>query len=243
MYNVCREYKMVIMLKQSEIYDLIYSFKDYAKESSEITALVRAKRPAAKKLLDIGCGTAEHHRFLKNEFAIDGLDINPVYLESARLKNPQGLYTVSDMQDFKLDRRYDVILSLFSAIGYVPTKEGLSDTLLHVYTHLEEGGLAMIEPWFTPDDWRNGVLTLRTEEKGDLKIARMNISETRGHLSVIRFHYLLGTPEGVTHFEEYHELALFSKKEMTESFEKAGFEVSYEEPGLIGRGMYYAVKK
>jgi hypothetical protein len=72
----------------------------------------------------------------------------------------------------------------------------------------------------------------------------MNIAETAANLSVINFHYLIGTPEeGVRHFEERHELALFTKEEMERAFDEAGFETSYDEKGLIGRGMYFGTKK
>ena len=82
-----------------------------------------------------------------------------------------------------------------------------------------------------------------TYDRDDIKICRMNLSETNGRLSIVNFHYLLGTPDnGVRHFEERHEFALFSQDEMREAFEEAGFEVSYDEKGLIGRGMYFGTK-
>ena len=72
----------------------------------------------------------------------------------------------------------------------------------------------------------------------------MNISESKGKLSIINFHYLFGTPDkGVRHFEERHELAMFSKDEMLKGFEESDFNVTHDEYGLIGRGMYYGVKK
>ena len=38
----------------------------------------------------------------------------------------------------------------------------------------------------------------------------MSVSERRGNMSVMDMHYLVGTPTGVEHFIERHELALFS---------------------------------
>lgn len=72
----------------------------------------------------------------------------------------------------------------------------------------------------------------------------MNISESRGKLSILNFHYLLGTPDkGIRSFEERHELAMFSKEEMIKSFRENNFDVTHDEQGLTGRGMYYGVKK
>jgi len=69
----------------------------------------------------------------------------------------------------------------------------------------------------------------------------MSHSSVRGHVSVLRFHYLIGTPEGVEHREETHELGLFTRDEILSSFAEAGFDsVDYDPEGLIGRGMYVA---
>jgi hypothetical protein len=35
---------------------------------------------------------------------------------------------------------------------------------------------------------------------------------------------------------------MFTKQEMTDAFEEAGFNTAYDEQGLVGRGMYYATK-
>jgi ubiquinone/menaquinone biosynthesis C-methylase UbiE len=232
-----------VFTDSAKIYDLIYSFKDYQKEALEVISMIRSRHPQARTILDIGCGTAEHHKYLKNEFPIDGLDINEDYLRAARTKNEAGNYYLSDMTGFQLNKKYDVILCLFSAIGYILTMEKLISTFKCINEHLEDGGLVIVEPWFTPDTWYNGRLHLLTYDRDDIKISRMNMSETNGTLSIVNFHYLIGTPEeGVQHFEERHEFALFSKEEMRNAFNEAGFEVSYDEKGLIGRGMYFGTK-
>lgn len=232
-----------MLANSAHLYDLIYSGKDYKKEATEIISMIRSRHPNAKTILDIGCGTAEHHKFLKNEFQMDGLDINEDYIRSARTKNEAGSYFVMDMTDFNLNKRYDVILCLFSAIGYVLTIEKVHSTCKHINEHLEDDGLTIVEPWFTPDTWYSGRLHMLTYDRDDIKICRMNVSETKGKRSVIDFHYLLTTRDkGVNHFVEHHELALYSKQEMQAAFKDAGFRTSYDEKGLIGRGMYFGTK-
>ena len=44
------------------------------------------------------------------------------------------------------------------------------------------------------------------------------------------------------HFTERHELGLFSEQEHMQAFRKAGLDVSYDHPGLTGRGLYIGVK-
>src|SRR5580658_3027913 len=105
--------KAFLFIDSARLYDLIYSFKNYQKEAMEVISMIRSGNPHCKTILDAGCGTAEHHKYLKNEFLIDGLDINEEYIRTARAKNEAGSYHVMDMVDFHLDRKYDVILCLF----------------------------------------------------------------------------------------------------------------------------------
>ena len=48
----------------AEIYDAIYSFKDYAGEAAKIREIVARERPGARTILDVACGTGEHARVL-----------------------------------------------------------------------------------------------------------------------------------------------------------------------------------
>ena len=41
--------------ESSDIYDLVYSFKDYKMESEEITAIIKAKRPDCFARSRISC--------------------------------------------------------------------------------------------------------------------------------------------------------------------------------------------
>lgn len=226
------------------IYDLLYSFKNYRKESEEITTLIKQKKPEARTILDIGCGTAEHHKYLKKEFQVDGLDINEGFVKLAKAKNPDGAYHVADMTGFELDKKYDVLICLFSSIGYVKTLEKLSSALKCFDQHLVPEGLVIVEPWLSPENWHDGRLHMLTYDKEDVKICRMNLSHSEDNLSILNFHYLYGTPEnGVHHFEERHELALFTVDEMKKAFIEAGIEATYEEAGITGRGVYYGKRK
>ena len=44
------------------------------------------------------------------------------------------------------------------------------------------------------------------------KIARINVSAVHERVSILDFHYLVGTPEGVEQFTERHELGLFTSR-------------------------------
>ncbi|MBL7716430.1 MAG: class I SAM-dependent methyltransferase [Bdellovibrionales bacterium] len=224
------------------LYDEIYTrMKNYREEAEKVQTWIQKFKPDAKTLLDVACGTAEHARFLKAQYKIDGLDISKNFVEAAIKKNPECRYFHGDMIDFKLDDRYDVIICLFSSIGYVVTEARLRQTIRNFASHLNPGGILLVEPWFSPDRWKPGAPFMVNVNEPLLKVARMNITTTTDDgASYMKMHYLVGTPKGVQHFTEEHTLGLFTVDQMKSAFEAAGLQVQFDEAGIFGRGLYIA---
>ena len=111
-----------MLSKTAKWYDLLCSFKDYEQETNTIVKLLQTKHPKAKTILDVACGdTAEHGRYWKQDYEVNGLDINEGFLAFARKKNPKDIYFCGNMAEFDLSKKYDVMLCLFSSIGYFKT--------------------------------------------------------------------------------------------------------------------------
>jgi len=227
-----------LFIESSELYDAIYKFKDYARESERLRILIDNAVPGARTILDVACGTGEHAKFLKRHYRVDGIDINERYLRAARLKNPAGNFTCADMLDFDLGRTYDVVTCLFSAIGIVRTFARLETAIACMARHVRPGGALIIEPWFTPEQWRPARPFILTGEIGTDKVYRLSHSLQEGALSVLLHNYLRATRAGVEHYSERIELGLFTRDEMTWAFEFTGMVVRYGSEGLMGRGLY-----
>jgi ubiquinone/menaquinone biosynthesis C-methylase UbiE len=224
-----------------ELYDEIYTrMKNYGEEAEKIRAGILAAHPNAKTVLDVACGTAEHARHLKKHFELDGLDINEDFLAKAREKNPECGYFQGDMTAFKAPRKYDVVLSLFSSIGYVLTEERLTKTLKCFAEHLNPGGIVVVEPWLTPANWNPSNPFMFTINEPDFKVCRMNITETRNGHSYFEWHFLVSRPGYMKHFTEEHTLGLFSVEQTKRAFAAAGLSVEHDEKGIFGRGLYTA---
>jgi SAM-dependent methyltransferase len=236
--------KEQMISKSAYWYDALYCFKNYEQESSDIISLLKEEHPQASTVLDVACGTAEHDKYLASVYQVDGLDISEDFIHIASSKNPAGKYFCMDMTDFRLKRSYDVILCLFSSIGYAKTIDKTTQALCCFEKHLKPDGIIVIEPWFTPDTWTpDGRVYMLTGETPESKICRMNITGKEGALSILEFHYLVGTAIGVEHFTERNELGLFSVDDMNRAFAAAKLTVKYDESGLTGKGLYIARKK
>jgi ubiquinone/menaquinone biosynthesis C-methylase UbiE len=222
-----------------QFYDAIYHFKDYTAASSQLQNLLQRQHPTAKTLLDVACGTGKHLEYLRNHYRVEGIDVNPDMLKLARQRCPEVPFHQANMVNFCLEYKFDVITCLFSSIAYVKMRENLEKTLYSMVRHLRPGGVVVIEPFFSPENYWTGTITANFVDEPDLKIAWMYTSDPpQDRVAVLDIHYLVGTPEGVDNFEERHELGLFTHEEYLNAFRGAGLEVTYDSEGLFGRGMY-----
>lgn len=223
--------------KSAAYYDLIYSeLKDYPGEAMKLNYLLGHLDPKPRTLLDVGCGTGEHAKQLARNFGyqVDGIDIEPSFIEIASKKLPEGEFHVADMRDFSLPRRYDVVLCLFSSIGYAETLAGLRAAFASMAHHLKPGGWLICEPWATPENWRSGqvdALEAVDPETGAV-VTRTRVGATEGDVSILTIEYDV-LEAGQRHLlEEVHRLGLFTREQITEALQAAKFSPQWAEHSL-----------
>jgi SAM-dependent methyltransferase len=228
--------------RSAAFYDAIHGGKPYADEAAKVHARIQAHlRSGGGALLDVGCGTGRHAAHLREHYRVHGLDLEERLLRVARERCPDASFHQGDMTDFDLGRRFDAVTCLFSAIGYARTEDGLRRTIAGCARHLEPGGVAVVEPWLSPEGFGPRMPRLDVFESAELKIARMGRADWEGDLSVIVYVYAVGHPGGIEHWEDRHLLGLFTHQQMLDAFAAAGLEVvEYDPQGLIGRGLYVA---
>jgi SAM-dependent methyltransferase len=230
--------------RSARIYDAIYaSVRDYPREAAQLDELIQARRPGARKLLDVACGTAAHLEHLAGTYEVEGLDLDAGMLAVARERLPDVPFHDADMASFDLGRRFDAVVCMFSSIGYVQTEERLRSAIASMARHLEPAGVLVVEPWLSPDRWEDGRVGGVFVDEPELKIARMNVAASRGTTSIVDFHYLVATSDGVEHFTELHELGLFTVEQQLDAFRAAGLEVDHDPEGPMGRGLYVGVAR
>ena len=165
--------------ESAKYYDLVYREKDYREEAEKLRKLFNKYVPEGRTLLDVGCGTGEHLRFLPG-YQVVGIDLDPSFVRLAQEKLPGGRFQVADMGQFELGSTFDIILCLFSSIGYLANAAAILSALTCFRKHLAPRGTIFIEPWFEPDAWRTGFTSLRAAEDSDRKVCRMMTIDREG---------------------------------------------------------------
>jgi SAM-dependent methyltransferase len=230
--------------KSAEVYDAIYSKWDYAKDARLLRRLIRKhSRSGGRDLLDVACGTGKHLELLRRWFTIEGLDVSAQMLRVARRRLRGVRLTRESFLMFFLRRKFDVILCMGSAIGYARTLAGLRRTLRAMASHLKPGGALFVVPWVLRPEWKQGHVHVDVRGEGRAQIARMGLSGRRGDVSVVDMHHLVAGPAGIRHYEERHELGLWTVEEHLKAAAAAGLEARFIPKGKDWfRGLLVGVK-
>jgi ubiquinone/menaquinone biosynthesis C-methylase UbiE len=226
----------------AELYDLIYSFKDYASESRTLHDVVdrcaRTMRSERRSLLDVACGTGVHLSHLREWYDVEGIELSPWMIDVARRRLPDVPLNQYDMRHFDLGRRFDVVTCLFSAIGYMRNLGELRQAIATMARHALPGGLVIVEPWVMPDRFIDGHTDAQVARSDTLKVARVIVGRRHGDTSVLEMHHLVASDSGVERFLERHELTLFTHEQYMSAFTAAGLVTVHDAEGLGNRGLY-----
>ncbi len=175
-------------------YDVLHAArgKDYRREAAVVVDRIHRHLPGARSILDVACGTGRHlAAFAERGFDVAGVDLSESMVEEARRRVPGAAHHQGDMRTFRLTRRFDAVVCLFSSIGYMRNRTELATALATMADHLVDGGVLVVEPWFEPDRWHDGAVFAEGAEAGGLAVARVSRSWREGDESLIEMHYVM----------------------------------------------------
>jgi len=165
-------------------------------------------------------------------------------LRVARKKIKGVVFGQADMVNLNLGKRFDVVVCLFSSIGYVRTYANLKKTLRNIARHLQTGGVAIIDPWRTKASFKTGSY-LTTYDSESLKITVLALAKMRRNSSITDDHYLIAEEnKDIKYMVDRHEMGLFEKKNTLRAMRDAGLRAIFLKNGLrTNRGAYVGIKK
>lgn len=205
-------------------YDLIHDARgrNAAAEAELVIGEIRRRRPDTHSLLDVGCGTGAHLPRFAEEFDVTGLDASSQMLDIARDRSPDTELVVGDFRSFNLGRRFDAIVCLFSGIGHLTEFDDLRRAIDNLASHLEPGGVLLVEGWVEPDYWRGSSVNAESGTGDGVAVARAVRSRREGVHCEIEMRYTIATPTELTTIDEQHRMRLSIPEEFEDAFTSAG---------------------
>ncbi|HCT79844.1 MAG TPA: SAM-dependent methyltransferase [Micromonosporaceae bacterium] len=223
------------------VYDVVYQARgqDFSAEAELVTETILARRPEATSLLDVGCGTGEHLKTLSKLFNhVEGVDLSPSMVAVARAKLPSLDVHLEDMCELDLGRTFDAVISLSTAVAYLPSLAALHRALERMVQHLSPGGVLVVEPWYFPENFLDGHVAGDLLRVPEHTISRVSHTQRRGGAAYVVSHYVIADRHGIEHFTETHVFRLWSRDEYVAAFRGAGCTAEYIEGVQSGRGIF-----
>lgn len=253
---------MKIFESYAHYYDLLYQDKDYGGEVNFILNMLEFHAPTASKILELGCGTGAHAVLLAQQgYKIQGIDLSEEMIEKAnhRLQQLQGeignrvRFTLGDIQNIRLNQKYDVAVSLFHVFSYQVDNSNLLAAFATVKEHLQPGGIFIFDVWYGPAvlSTRPTVRIKRLENE-QLKITRIAEPTLHPNENLVEINYQVfieNKQEGTTNkLQETHRMRYFFKPEIEFFLQQFDLKVissrewiTDKNPGLDTWGVYFVV--
>lgn len=148
-----------VFQQYSHYYDLLNAGKDYGTETAYVLNLAQREAPSLllQQILNLGCGTGCHDLHLAaHGCEVTGVDRSETMLAIARRAAaesgtwPAPCFLQGDITTIRLDKKFDLILSLFHVIGYQTTNAELQNAFNTATAHLSPDGLFIFDFWYGP---------------------------------------------------------------------------------------------
>jgi SAM-dependent methyltransferase len=244
----------------SQYYDLLYSDKDYEGEVDYVIKLIKENSNNVETLLDMGCGTGVHAEiFCDKGYKVHGIDLSEDMLKTAETrrkgKEDRLTFTHSNIQNLNLNKKFDVVVSLFHVMSYQNSNNELIKAFDVAKDHLEEGGIFIFDFWYGPAVLTDLPVTRVKRLVGEkMKVTRLAepVIHSYSNIVDVNFDVFIENLDSKEIFEkkELHKMRYFFDTELELICEQVGFDIqqkyewmSGEKPNLNSWNVVWVLKK
>ena len=219
-------------------YDLFNQGKEYAAEAEYVLSVVQENSPAATAVLELGCGTGGHaFPLAERGCKVTGIDVSEEMIDRANRRmatRPQDTaalqFRVGDVRDFRAERTFDCVLSLFHVVNYQTSDSDLAAAFRTARTHLETGAMFVFDSWYGPavvaDPPYERTRTFTHEEFTGKRTATPILNESTNVVELnLVFEVRNAEDQLVEQFTERHAMRFLFTDEISEFLRQAGFEL------------------
>ena len=198
-------------------YNMLYQDKDYKQEAKYIASLMGKNDITDGSILELGSGTGKHaEEFAKMGFSVHGVDLSPEMVREANQRGNndfvnQLYFEIGDVRSFKIDKKFDAVISLFHVISYQLKNEDILAFFNTAAKHLKPNGVFIFDFWYGP-----GVLTdppvvrLKRIENEEIEVLRIAEPVMHPNENVVDVNYCVQVKQKesgeVTELNEIHKM-------------------------------------
>ncbi|TFH08580.1 MAG: class I SAM-dependent methyltransferase [Candidatus Atribacteria bacterium] len=208
------------------LWPLISPPENYEQEAQLWHATLRSKLgPGRHHILELGVGGGHNLSHFAGEFDATAVDVSEEMLENSRRLNPTVTHVLGDMRFVRLNRTFDAVL-IHDAIDYMRKLKDLRAAFHTAATHLRPGGVFIVAPDYTRENFEEGVVCTRTTSDADTKLTYVEIDfdpdpEDCTVDSVMV--YLIRDAKGMRVELDHHVIGVFPLKTWFDELSQAGF--------------------
>ena len=118
---------------------------DRSVDVARVRSYITRYCPAARSLLELGCGTGAMLAGLASGLEVTGVDRSPEMLAVAARTAPAARLVQGDMTAFSLGARFDVVICVFDTLNHLPRLADWRQMFDRVHEHLADGGLFVFD--------------------------------------------------------------------------------------------------
>ena len=208
----------------SENYLKVYSHRDES-EAERLVNLIVTKLILApnSSMLDMACGAGRHAIVLaKMGYNVNAVDLSERLISEAKkeaLVNGVKInFVLSDILDYNPDKHFDLVVNLFTSIGYFESDEENYAVVHKAYSLLKQGGYFVLD-YFNKDFLLKNLIPTTVFSENGIRIIQNRAVEGTRIVKKINI-------ENKGLIEEFYEsVRLYSKDEILRFISNSGFTV------------------
>lgn len=232
---------MSVFARYARYYDLLYRDKDYAGEAAYTAALLRARAPEARYLLELGCGSGAHAiELARMGYQVTGIDISQAMLEEAAKRvaraageiRPRLRFLHGDARSCRLGQQFDAVVALFHVMSYQTSGTDVDAALATAAAHLGSEAPFVFDFWYGPAvRAQRPEVRVKRMEDARVRIIRTAEPRMREDANCVDVRYTLQIeqkqePQGTEQLSEEHTMRYFFLPELEDALARSGMRLA-----------------
>ncbi len=219
------------------LWPLLSPPEHYEAEAAALTELIdqhcQAESDEPIRVLELGAGGGHTLVHLVERFECTAVDLSVPMIGNCKRLVPEATAVIGDMRSVRLDKTFDAVF-IHDAVDYMLSEQDVRATLATAAAHLKPGGLCVIAPTYTRENFVDGDVAddgTTTDSEELTYFTYVHDPDPADDTFEMILLYLIRDVQSrkVELIEDRHTCGLFSNEQWLSWMDDAGFESQHGE--------------